>query len=132
MSLINWWQYLEFSSCTVFWILFYSWQLRKRIQKTLQLKNLLALLILWRLYQPTSPFYVKDPKDQSMKLLWNNFIDGSWLYWKCPNYKNGRNLKTLPSNQAFISWNRRWNLKQILAPLWLVKDLTCLFTCDLF
>ena len=36
----------KFSSCTVFWILFYSWQLRKSIQNTVQLEIFLARLIL--------------------------------------------------------------------------------------
>ena len=36
-----------FYRCTIFWILFCNWQLRKRIQITVQLENFLSLLILW-------------------------------------------------------------------------------------
>ena len=35
----------NFSSCTIFWILFYSWQLRKRIQKTVAARKKFGLFL---------------------------------------------------------------------------------------
>ena len=55
---------------------FYSWQLRKSIQKTVQLENVLALLILWRLYHLSG-------RKSNLKHTSCNFEQKRRLEWTC-------------------------------------------------